>query len=100
MRRHYIVSYDISDPVRLRKVHKVVRDYGEALQLSVFACQLHDKDRAILEAKLRAVIHHKEDQVVFVDLGRVKEGEESDCPPGTTAIGRPLELGRVRVVVV
>ncbi len=99
MRRHYIVSYDISNPGRLRKVHRIVRDYGDALQLSVFVCQLHDKDRAVLEARLRDVLHHAEDQVIFVDLGPVRSEDDDEDPPGTYTLGRPLERNRVRLVV-
>ena len=39
MRHTYIVSYDIADPKRLRKVFRVCQDYGNHLQYSVFECQ-------------------------------------------------------------
>ena len=98
MRQHYIVSYDICDPTRLRKVHRIVRDFGDALQLSVFACQLGKKDLAVLEARLLEVLNQRQDQVVFTCLGPVRPNDER--PPRTRALGRKLELGRTRVVVV
>lgn len=39
-RRWYIFSYDIRDPKRWRRVHKIVNGYGERLQYSLFRCHL------------------------------------------------------------
>ena len=40
----YIVSYDISDPKRLRKVATACEDFGVRKQLSVFLCRLSATD--------------------------------------------------------
>lgn len=69
MRNSYIVSYDISDPKRLRQVFKTMRNWGDHLQFSVFECQLTRMDLVRLRAELAEIIHHREDQVLFVDLG-------------------------------
>lgn len=69
MRNSYIVCYDICDPKRLRLVFKTMRAWGDHLQYSVFECQLTKMDVARLRAQLSEIIHHKEDQVLFVDLG-------------------------------
>jgi len=69
MRQTYIVSYDISDPKRLRKVFNTMRGYGDHLQLSVFRCELTDTERLELRGKLEDIIHSREDQVLFVDVG-------------------------------
>ena len=69
VRQTYVVSYDVSDPKRLRKVFKALRGYGDHLQLSVFRCDLSARERVELGAKLGAIIHHKEDQVLFVCAG-------------------------------
>jgi CRISPR-associated protein Cas2 len=101
MRNHYIVSYDICDATRLRRVHKTVRDFGDPLQLSVFYCQLSGKDLALLRARLRDLIDHTHDQILFVDLGRVAPGQPGDAgPPRCRALGRAVEPGSTRVVVV
>jgi len=97
MRFHYIVSYDIADPTRLRRVHKAVRDYGDGIQLSVFACQISERDRATLECRLLDIINQREDQVIFIKLGLVAEGE--DGPPRCTVLGRKLDPGKTRVLV-
>lgn len=68
-RTRFIVTYDISNPKRLRKVHKVMKDFGEPLQYSVFCCDLTASSRVRCEMALKEVIHHTEDQVLFVDLG-------------------------------
>ena len=69
MRQGYIVSYDVCDPKRLRRVFKTMRGYGEHLQLSVFRCELNDRELVELRAKLAEIIHHNEDQVLFIDMG-------------------------------
>ncbi len=69
MRRSYLVCYDISDDKRLRKVFKIMRSFGDHLQFSVFECQLTPTDLVRLRSDLGAVIHHDDDQVLFVDLG-------------------------------
>jgi CRISPR-associated protein Cas2 len=69
MRRSFIVSYDIADDKRLRKVFKVCRDFGTHLQYSVFECDLSAAERVELQGKLEAVMNLREDQVLFVDLG-------------------------------
>ncbi|WP_394829784.1 CRISPR-associated endonuclease Cas2 [Pendulispora albinea] len=69
MRQAFIVTYDVRDPKRLRRVYRVLRGYGRHLQLSVFQCELDARERVELMAKLRKAVHHDEDQVLFVDIG-------------------------------
>ena len=69
MRQRYIVTYDIADASRLRKVFKAMRNYGDHLQFSVFECQLTPTDLARCRHELSKIIHHEEDQVLFVHLG-------------------------------
>jgi CRISPR-associated protein Cas2 len=69
MRTTYIVCYDICDPKRLREVFKIMRGWGDHIQLSVFECRLTRSDLIQLKAELAEIIHHEEDQVLFVDLG-------------------------------
>jgi CRISPR-associated protein Cas2 len=69
MRNSYIVSYDIADEKRLRLVFKMMRGFGDHLQFSVFECQLTPSDLVRLRGALDKIIHHTEDQVLFIDLG-------------------------------
>ena len=65
----YLVSYDIADPKRLRKVFKTMRGFGDHLQFSVFLCVLSPLQRERMERRLEDLIHHGEDQVLIVPLG-------------------------------
>lgn len=78
MRQTYLVTYDISDPKRLRQVFTLMRGYGDHLQLSVFRCDLTLRERAELRAQLLDLLHMTEDQVLFVDLGP-EEGRARTC---------------------
>jgi CRISPR-associated protein Cas2 len=78
MRKTLIVAYDIGDPKRLAEVYKLMRGYGDRLQLSAFLCQLTKRERIELQGRLEELIHHKEDQVIFADLGP-SEGRAKDA---------------------
>lgn len=69
MRKIYLVTYDICDDKRLRKVFKTMRNWGDHLQYSVFECQLNPTDLLTLKAQLKAIINAGHDQVLFIDLG-------------------------------
>ena len=84
MRHTYIVTYDISDPKRLRKVYKLMLGWGEHLQLSVFQCELSARELIELRVEIGRVIRHTEDQVLFVDVG-TDEGRSADA---ITSLGR------------
>lgn len=73
MRRCFLVCYDIRDPKRLRRTHRLMKAYGEPWQYSVFYCTLKAIDRVRLENALREVVNLKEDQVLIVDLGANEE---------------------------
>ena len=85
MRNSYIVSYDISDEKRLRQVFQTMRRYGDHLQFSVFECQLTPSDVVRLRGELAQIIHHEEDQVLFIDLGP-SEGRGDRV---ITSLGKP-----------
>jgi CRISPR-associated protein Cas2 len=69
MRRLYLVTYDICEPRRLRKVFKTMQGFGEHLQLSVFQCDLTAIDRIDMQAALEAIIDRDQDKVLMIDLG-------------------------------
>ena len=85
MRSSYLVCYDICDEKRLRQVFQAMRGYGDHLQFSIFECQLTAMDLARCRAELAAIIQHKEDQVLFVNLGPA-EGRGDRV---ITALGKP-----------
>lgn len=67
--RLIIVTYDIGNPKRWRRVFKVMHGYGEWLQLSVFQCRLSPRRRAELETRLRELVKAGEDHVLLIDVG-------------------------------
>lgn len=71
----YIVTYDIADDKRWRRVFKLMHGYGEWLQLSVFQCRLTRARQAELTSRLGGTIAHAEDHVLIVDLGLAEQVE-------------------------
>ncbi len=67
--RTYIVTYDIADNRRWRRVFKALHGFGEWLQLSVFQCRLSRRRRVELEARLRELVKEGEDHVLIIDIG-------------------------------
>jgi len=96
MRQTYIVSYDISDPKRLRKVFKLLKGYGEHVQLSVFRCELTHRALVELRARLGGIINHDVDQVLFVDVGP----EEGRGMSSISALGRSYKSAERCAIVV
>ncbi|SDX03454.1 CRISPR-associated protein Cas2 [Alicyclobacillus hesperidum] len=95
MRRHVLVSYDITDAKRWRRAYKIIRGYGKHVQYSVFLCQLTDMEEVQLREALYDVIHKELDQVLFVRIGHV---ESNALQRNITIIGRefvPLDLKRL-----
>ena len=69
-RRHYVVTYDIADDRRRNAVFKTLNGAGDHAQYSVFFCELNERELIQLRSRLRQAIHHREDQVMIVDLGK------------------------------
>lgn len=89
MRKLLIVTYDISNPKRLRKVFKTMKGFGQHVQLSVFRCDLTDTERYQMIGALQEVIHHGEDQVLLIDLG-----PSDGRAVRVNSIGRPVPRER------
>jgi CRISPR-associated protein Cas2 len=81
--RLYIVTYDIGDARRWRAVFKVMRGYGEWVQLSVFQCRLSPRRHAEMIATLDQIIHHTDDHVLVIDIGVAERVE-----PKVVSLGR------------
>ena len=69
MRNRYIVAYDIRNPNRLRRVYVKMRGFGEALQYSVFVCDLSMKERSLMISELTVLIAASEDSIAIVNIG-------------------------------
>jgi CRISPR-associated protein Cas2 len=75
--RLYIITYDISDDRRWRRVFKLMKGYGRWLQLSVFQCRLSAQRRAELARRLEETIHGRDDHVLILDLGPAEPTADS-----------------------
>lgn len=96
MKIRYLVCYDISDPKRLQKVHRKMRGFGEPLQYSVFCCDLTASEKTILWSALHALINHREDQILFVNLGNAM----SQRAENLETLGRKLSIREARLAVI
>ncbi len=94
-RRRFLVTYDISDEKRLRKIFRVLQDFGDHIQYSVFVCELSSQELVNLKRALNPVIHHRDDQVLFFALGSASVGIEMKVE----SMGRDFQP-RCRTIVV
>ena len=67
-RNLYIVAYDIADPKRLRKLHRIVKQYATGGQKSAFECFLTSTERTELVKRGCLVINKKEDRFALLPV--------------------------------
>lgn len=58
----FIAAYDITKAKRLRRFLKLLRQYSENFQKSVFECWLNKREKEELLEKVSAIIEEKEDR--------------------------------------
>ena len=93
--RLYIVTYDIADDRRWRRVFKLMHGYGRWLQLSVFQCRLTARRRAEMARRLEEAIHGTEDHVLILDLGSADAVD-----PRVESLGKTFQAMKRTAVVV
>jgi CRISPR-associated protein Cas2 len=96
VRSRYLVTYDVRESKRLRRMFKTLRGFGDALQYSVFQCDLSDQERIAMLAALTGIMKADEDQVLIVDLGP-SEGRGAACYEVLGCQRPPEEAGAVIV---
>ncbi|PWQ99335.1 CRISPR-associated endonuclease Cas2 [Leucothrix arctica] len=64
----YLIAYDIADPRRLKRVHRILKNNAIAMQKSVFITVMNRADCLGLVDELEAVINPKEDDIRFYPL--------------------------------
>jgi len=65
---HIVASYDISDPKRLAKVSRSMKNYGERVLKSVFECNLDEKKFQEMKLRIDEIIEPIEDSVRYYIL--------------------------------
>jgi CRISPR-associated protein Cas2 len=93
--RLYIVTYDITDQRRWRRVFKIMKGYGQWLQLSVFQCRLTARRRADMSARLEKEIHHRDDHILIVDVGPAEKVD-----PKVESLGKSFESVKRQAIIV
>lgn len=84
-RRRHLIAYDIREPVRLRRICKLMEAHGERLQYSVFVCDLTKGELTRLRAHAEELMNLAADSVVIIDLGNLDAARFS-------FVGQRLEL--------
>ncbi len=87
MRRHYLITYDISDDKRRTQIFETLKDHGDHVQFSVFFCDLSAVELAQVRALLHPLVHQIQDQVMIVDLGP----DHAPLDAGVECLGKPYE---------
>ena len=63
-KKWYLIAYDIRDQVRLRKVSKCLKGYGERIQFSIFRCRLSDREIERLRWELKKILASNDDLLI------------------------------------
>jgi len=66
--KHIIVSYDISDPLRLARIGKAMEDYGTRVLKSIFECTLDDSTFTAMRAHMERLMENELDSVRYYAL--------------------------------
>jgi CRISPR-associated protein Cas2 len=90
MRNRYLVTYDVCNERRLRRVFKKMKGFGLHLQLSVFECELSARELAVMTSALDPLLNHALDQVLIADLGPA-DGRGGECVRSLGLAYRPRE---------
>jgi len=63
-----VVAYDISSDRRRTKIEKLLKDYGQRVNYSVFECDIERKFYPELRRRASSLINKKEDRLLFYPL--------------------------------
>lgn len=67
MRKWHLVTYDIRDDARLRRVARLMEGYGERVQYSVFRCRLSATELERMRWELTRLVQ-AEDEILMIPL--------------------------------
>lgn len=82
----YLAAYDISSPSRLSHALRILLDYAQGRQKSVFECPLNLKERQALLDRMTSVLNLDEDRFALVRMDR-------SCASHCLGKAVPLEQG-------
>jgi len=65
---YIVISYDIVDDKKRLRVAKLLKNYGERVQKSVFECRVDEKRYLEIKGKLEKIIDMENDSVRYYSL--------------------------------
>lgn len=68
MTNYYIITYDIEEDRDRNKIMKILKDYGNRLQYSVYQCNLDEKNLMALVKKLQKRLRSQNDSIIVFKL--------------------------------
>jgi CRISPR-associated protein Cas2 len=89
----YAISYDIRDDRRRLQVAKVLKDFGDRVQLSVFEARLETLDLERLQGRLARRLNPEEDSVRFYPLCAA-------CVPRVEVLGQGVVTPDPEVIII
>lgn len=88
-----LITYDITDPKRLIKMHAFLKDYGLNTQKSVFECDIDDMALKTIRTFCRDMLDLKTDQVRIYKIC-------SRCMDKVSISGQGLKITRLDYAVI
>ena len=65
MKTKFMICYDISDDKKREHVRKILSEYGDRMQYSLFECRLSEGDLLEIKGRLSEAIDKRADSVRF-----------------------------------
>ena len=69
-RMPFLLCYDIADPRRLQKIHRVIKNHAVPVQYSVFLGRFTNKELKTLLSTLAGLIENSEDDIRIYPLNK------------------------------
>ena len=82
----YLIAYDIRHPARLRKLAKIVQDYGIRMQKSVFEAELLASELQNMMRRMKSIINPSEDGIKIFRLCQSCEAKRSGAGLGKPSL--------------
>jgi len=78
----WLVIYDIRDTKRLHRVAKIMEDYGQRVQKSVFEVEASERVIRRMRDRVKEVMHLEQDYVVYFSICEADWQKREKYGPG------------------
>jgi len=93
MKTNYLVGYDIANDKRLRKVAKLMQEFGQRIQYSFFHCLISNRQKKHMIKRILKIIDSEEDQVLIIPMTE-KQLNQIEC------VGLKQDLTHYGIIIV